>query len=637
MIHFIREQYCKKIKTPTRINIHKYKAIYELKAPSENQLDSFDSNYYDNTQLYYQEYIPTSETTTPFVRLLQGEEPINNLELRYELYNTNWTIQRNLINDILSKSEKDRFQKLVNFLYLQPSIKKTNKGKNRSKKAQNPDSIKWFFNQELESNCRLKTVLLRLGSNISNHPALLNNVFDNLNAFGEDEKTNKSDIFVVRLNSKFCNNDLDTTVKIIVSKLHDKLDEQEVVDSDEEMVSSSDDEGKSEDEEKDKDGSDSDSDDEYEKDEENQDEFDSDDEESQIHRRNILEDYQHHNVSRKAKVRNLDLQTVFLELLSSNEDVKITLLIEDADSFQSSLISQLVNLLWTYSKDLQINIQIILGVSTPTVMFQEKIPKLTLAKLKVMAFDADNSDKIIEEIMENLLLNINDTYNSLIFEPKLVMKFLQMRSNIGISQFYNYMKLIYMKHYFSQPLSVFWTQELHKVEMHNNYYEVFKRLPSVLNHQTSNDDEISQLYEAFSEDGKIDIVRQLLKKNLLKLIHWRYDLRSLIEFLNLLQNHFSSLMSDKTDKTFSSKHKLWDNNLQLFLQLFKTDNEDTTYAALETQDESELRNRFAFLNPIWNQLRQCCLDADADTDSETGNGNGNRFKPANDFIATLKS
>ncbi|GME76265.1 unnamed protein product [Ambrosiozyma monospora] len=242
-----------------------------------------------------------------------------------------------------------------------------------------------------------------------------------------------------------------------------------------------------------------------------------------------------------------------------------------------------------------------------------------------MAFDADNSDKIIEEIMENLLLNINDTYNSLIFEPKLVMKFLRMRSNIGISQFYNYMKLIYMKHYFSQPLSVFWTQELDKVEMHNNYYEIFKRLPSVLNHQTSNDDELSQLYEAFSEDGEINIVRQLLKKNLSKLIHWRYDLRSLIEFLNLLQNHFSSF-SDKTDKP---KTKLWDNNLQLFSQLFKTDDEDATYTALETQGDSELRNRFSFLNPIWNQLREHSLDPETE--------NEDQFKPANELIATLAS
>ncbi|GME95259.1 unnamed protein product [Ambrosiozyma monospora] len=172
---------------------------------------------------------------------------------------------------------------MVDFLYLQPSVKKSNKdkGKNLSKKAQNQDQNNWFFNQELESNCRLKTVLLRLGSNISNHPALLNNVFDNLNAFGEDEKHHKNDIFVVRLNSKFCNNDLDTTVKIIVSKLHDELDEQDVAHSDEDMVTSSDDdEGESEDENK----NDSDSDDEEEKYDENQYDIDSEDEESQIHR-----------------------------------------------------------------------------------------------------------------------------------------------------------------------------------------------------------------------------------------------------------------------------------------------------------------------------------------------------------------
>ncbi|QPG73533.1 hypothetical protein FOA43_000844 [Brettanomyces nanus] len=461
--------------------IDSQKIIYELKKDVE------ESDYpYDCKTLYYQEGVPTRQTDIPFVRLLQGKEPISNMKRRYKLYKKNWSRQLSVINEILANTDREKFEELGRFLY-------------EHNEEGDDDRC------ELMPCWHLPCGLVNLGSNISNHRRLLNQVYDFL--VMSDGQSNGQTV-VSRLNTAVCSS-ISACLKTISFDIIGSF-------------------GKS--------------------------------------------------INQKLP----DLEDLILQL--SKKQQRLVVLIEDADSLPTSTLTQLLKTLW-HCSTVSHNVYVVIGISTPLIIFQEKIPRLVLNFLRTRHFRIDNSNEAIGQIMGNLLLNINDTYNSLIFEPRLILYFLQRKSDIGISQFYDYMKLIYMNHYFSQPLSILWTDDFSGIDLTDDYFDVFKRLPSVraVNDHTTdhqeNDDCQRFLHDVATENETG--IGWFLRLNLNKLINWRFNLKNLIDFLNFMQTSFYDL-------------KLWRTNLDLFQLIF------------ENYDYENVHNNvanFDFLKPIYLNMK----------------------------------
>lgn len=546
--------------------IDSQKIIYELKPSRERRVPTPPNGCKEGKQLNDNEYVKIGEI--PFVKLLGGKEPLRNVKIRHELYKKNWDRQMHAINAVLSKTDRFKFRSLRGFL-----------------------SVK---NDE-QFDDRLTTALLNLGSNISNHDRLLNNVCRYLR---EDE-----DICLVRINPNVCFNIQRIIKRIedtVACKVHDivsgnsnnrrgmrnnrnKRRKRQIGDDGNGgrkrrriLEANGDTIIKIEDEE----------DEDYEKllDDDRVTESDSDDEIGLNNDFDLL--------PRKIeKDKYVDLEDLLQVLKKA--DIRMVVLIQNADGMSSNLIEQTLMVLHRYS--LISKVYAMIGISTPFIIFQEKVSKLMIGKLKTKTFAIDNSNEAINQIMEDLLLNINETYNSLIFDPQLVLKFLHKRDVMSIQQFNNYMKLIYMRHYFNQPLSVFWTNDFSKIDLNSIYFKIFKILPSVI----ENSSEMDKKYLTGIIDNDFKVIGELLRINLNKLINWRFNFRNLIDFLNFAQ---ASILYDK----------IWFNNLELFQMLFEKyyelrDSEEV-WNSRKSDDRIDASMLTNFMNEIWKTMLHKPID-----------------------------
>lgn len=491
--------------------VNSQKIVYELKPSSRRRVSSPPDGFKEAKQLNDIEL--TKIDDVPFLRLLGGKEPLKNAKMRYDLYKRNWNRQLQAINAVLLKTDRFKFRSLREFI--------TTKSGD-------------------EFDNRLTTGFLNLGSNISNHDRLLSNVCRYLR---EDE-----DICLVRINPLVCSN-IQKIMKRIEDSVAYKLQTYDNQSSlkkrsknkrgpnKRRFVPTDETEGVEEEDYK-----------------IDINQYDSDDE--------LKESSDEEQVDFEMQLNQFDLLPKYIEkeVFEDTEDmllkfkekgINLVILIQNADSMSSSLIEQCLSLLHKYSTIS--NVCCTIGISTPFIIFQEKISKLLISKLKTKSFAIDNSNEAINQIMEDLLLNINETYNSLIFDPKLVLKFLYKRDVMSIQQFNNNMKMIYMRHYYSQPLSLFWTNDFSKIDLKNIYFTIFKTLPSVI----ENSKEIDQKHLIGIADNNVQLIGDMLRTNLNKLINWRYDFRNLIDFLNFIQ---ASILQDT---------KIWSNNLELFQMLFE--------------------------------------------------------------------
>ena len=486
--------------------IDSQKIIYELKPRPYRNVPTNPEGFKEARPLTSKELKRTGQI--PFVRLLGGREPLSNLKIRYELYKKNWSRQMHAINAVLMKTDRFKFRSLKEFLNT----------------PQGGDDTK----RKLEK--RLTTALLNLGSNISNHDRLLGNVCKYLR---EDEN-----VCLVKINPNVCFN-----IQKIVRRIEDtvacKLYELEHSNRGKKRKTTN------------NDGSprkrriieaDTDT---YVPPTRVDDDSENEDDTDMILQMNNNFDVLPTKIERGKFVDIEDMLETFRK-----KNVKLVVLIQNADAMSSTLIERTLTVLHKYCQTSAT--YGIIGISTPFIIFQEKIPSMLIGKLETRSFAIDNSKETIDQIMEDLLLNINETYNSLIFDPKLVLKFLSKRDVMSIQQFTNYMKMIYMRHYFSQPLSVFWTNDFSRIDLRKTYFEIFKTLPSVI----ENSDVIEKRHLIGIAENNVEIIGDMLRTNLNKLINWRYEFRNLIDFLNFAQ---ASLL----------EQKIWSNNLELFQLLFE--------------------------------------------------------------------
>lgn len=528
--------------------IDSQKIIYELKPSNKRQASDPPDGCKEGKPLNDTEFEKVGEI--PFVRLLGGKEPLRNVKIRYELYKRNWARQVHAIDSVLSKTDRFKFRSLRKFL-------------SREEKPRGKDDL-------------LTTALLNLGSNISNHDRLLNNVCRYLR---EDEK-----VCLVKINPNVCFN-IQRIIKRIedtlACKVHElvrenlnsgakrkkntangrkrgrklKHDESLIrrskrrnIESENGVADLTKDEednnsGTFDDEVEDADYEDGDM-EEIDEDLLEEDLEEDSDEDFEIDLNNDF-DLLPKKIEKDKFVDIEDMLQVF-----RTAGIRLIVLIQNADAMSSILIQQTLMLLYRYNQTSEV--YSIIGISTPFIIFQEKVPKLLIGKLRTRSFAVDNSNEAINQIMEDLLLNINETYNSLIFDPKLVLKFLYRRDVMSVQQFNNYMKLIYMRHYYSQPLSLFWTNDFSKIDLNSIYFKIFKTLPSVM----ENSSELDRKHLVGIVENDVQVIGDLLRTNLNQLINWRFNFRNLIDFLNFAQASILDV-------------KIWSNNLELFQLLFE--------------------------------------------------------------------
>ncbi|OWB83446.1 hypothetical protein B5S33_g2076 [[Candida] boidinii] len=223
--------------------IDSQKTIYKLKPLDDN--DREDSiGEADNETDIYREGIPF-DSDIPFLRLMNGKEPIENVHKRYTLFQQYWGELSPKIDTLLSSLNVGLLRGLKFFLVENDNIL-----------SNQPDGgLTNIF--RIDDKLKINTAFLNLGSNVSNHSRLLNKTIEFLQndqydlpdgkmdiTEGDDElkevtndnepisedvklkgKIAKQDIEIVRLNSKNCGS-IKSAIKTLAVSLLEKINKE---------------------------------------------------------------------------------------------------------------------------------------------------------------------------------------------------------------------------------------------------------------------------------------------------------------------------------------------------------------------------------------------------------------------------
>lgn len=260
--------------------------------------------------------------------------------------------------------------------------------------------IENFILQPWDDNvdARIDTSIILPGSNIANHIRLFSQI--------KERVKRMTNVHTVSLTSKACPN-LKTALKIIVGTITEGGDEDEEV--------------------------------EQEEDDEEEDESDGEDLRFDKRLRydlDILADW----CKKQAKT------------ISNPEDLRVIISVEDADSFDITILTGLIKMLQSYIS--QIPLKLMLSVATSLEVFQEKLPRSCIRLLKGTPFHAQMSDGIMR-ILDATLFSFDR--HTLMLGPKLFKNLVhrQMESIESVDAFISSLKFIFMSHYYSNPFSIF--------------------------------------------------------------------------------------------------------------------------------------------------------------------------------------
>ncbi|ANB14471.1 hypothetical protein AWJ20_2062 [Sugiyamaella lignohabitans] len=146
------------------------------------------------------------------------------------------------------------------------------------------------------------------------------------------------------------------------------------------------------------------------------------------------------------------------EAVTSLDQLRIVISIQDADSFQVSILTGLIEMMQSYITT--IPLKLMLNVATSLEVFQEKLPRKCIRLLRGKAFQAQMAEGIMKILRETLfkydestLLLSPDLFNSLVHRQK--------QSLESVDTFISSLKYIFMAHYYSNPFSVLTTGNEH--------------------------------------------------------------------------------------------------------------------------------------------------------------------------------
>jgi origin recognition complex subunit 3 len=362
----------------------------------------------------------------PFVTLLNGKEPEEHVQLRYDLYDTIWNYQLNKIQIILNQVNVELFQQLNEFIHKQAK-------------------------DHLAS--KLAIGFLQLSSNTANNLRILSQFNQYIVSTNKQHKYK-----IINLSSKYCSNIKMASREIIRQfldssydsiKIEDEYEQEEPVESDDELEAEEDEKTTGE----------------------------KDDETTTLGEDDLIQ----------GRV-NFDMDIVEDWYKRQKQSIKVILVIQDSNSVSNLVLNQIIKLIHSYCQT--IPFKVIMGLSTNNISnwinnnFNSEIRMLTNGfKFKCM----DNSN-LGFRILDDLFLTYNREENHLplfLLDSKLSTILLNRfeNSNNSIDALISQIKLCYMIHFYQSPLSVLIENTIDiDIKENSQYLDAIKKLPSFKKH-----------------------------------------------------------------------------------------------------------------------------------------------------------
>lgn len=213
---------------------------------------------------------------------------------------------------------------------------------------------------------------------------------------------------------------------------------------------------------------------------------------------------------------------------------RIVLILEDVDSFDVKVLSNLVLMMHSY-KD-EIPFRLVFGIATSLEIFEHKMTKTSIRHLQGRVFDAQ-ATSMFQSLFENHMFNLNN--KSIIVGPTILEDILK-RQNVStesIDAFISSLKYAYMSHYYSNPFSIFTSrlldagdeyEQIIDSNLTGEHIDALRMLPSFRALAESKTD-ASEIDALLSDDSHImDITKQAVHD-------FKVTARRVVSLINLFE------------------------------------------------------------------------------------------------------
>ncbi|ODQ65721.1 hypothetical protein NADFUDRAFT_51006 [Nadsonia fulvescens var. elongata DSM 6958] len=244
------------------------------------------------------------------------------------------------------------------------------------------------------------------------------------------------------------------------------------------------------------------------------------------------------------------INQVKLGRVNSITDLRIVISVQDSDSFDISILSQLIEMVHSYLD--QVPFKLILSVATSLEIFQEKLPKSCIRLINGKRFDIETMDNF-QQIADQTVFAFEAT--TILLGPKLFENIIQRQktSTESVDPFISSLKYSYMSHYYSNPFSIL-TQITSE---DNEAYEAFLKMHITQKHIAAL--RMLPSFKNFIEEkvksGDFNGVKNLLEldEHVTSLIHvsvedfreYAQNLISALKLVDFIQNTLSNVVQKK--------------------------------------------------------------------------------------------
>lgn len=385
---------------------------------------------------------------TPFNPLLNTKESSQHVKHRYNLYNQVWQNQLEKIDFILNNTNTQLFQDLLSYIKQPPVVKDDFRRVGRIIKTQSH---------------KLPVGFLSLTSNTANNTRILQELLQFLHE--QNELDDSLDLKAVSLNSKNCVHAkaaLRETIRQFLNLKVKKPVPNQVIS----VAEASEDEEK-EDEEKEAGQRD-------EQEDEEEDGFDEDQNDEQVmatlkgrisYDLDILEEWCN-NHYRKT---NTDVY---------NTNLRIIIIVEEADSVDNDVLNQLIKLFHSYSNRLPIYFFMALSSSNVSNWINTNLNNTLRTIINGIKFESNDNKDLGYDVLSKLFLNHEITPDAPIsLDSRLALIILNRfeNSNNSIDSLVASLKLSYMIYFYQSPLSILVDSKFEPTQLH---IDSLRKLPS---------------------------------------------------------------------------------------------------------------------------------------------------------------
>ncbi|KAI1455725.1 origin recognition complex subunit 3 N-terminus-domain-containing protein [Annulohypoxylon moriforme] len=174
------------------------------------------------------------------------------------------------------------------------------------------------------------------------------------------------------------------------------------------------------------------------------------------------------------KYLNYDLEALYAHL-RSNTRRHIVVAFQDSEAFESGLLSDLISLFSSWLD--RIPFALLFGVATSVELFQARLLKSTCQRLYGDQFDVEQSTSIIDKIFKVAIAHFEVPLR---LGSSLVYSLLdrQREQVSSIPVFVSSLKYAYMCHFYSNPLTVFLSDNINAELIQEEHIETVRCLPS---------------------------------------------------------------------------------------------------------------------------------------------------------------